>query len=645
MIERNYKRLCIYFIYDKNGIIDDYIVYQLKELRKDVDFIFCVVNGELTDISESKIKGIVDCVYKRENVGNDIGAYKAAIEKLRWENIREYDELVIMNFTCFGPIYPFREVFEWSENQDVDFWGLTLDEKSDWLESKKYLHYNKSRIHYQSNFLVLRRRLLESKLIEDFFYDIPKDSKYIESGCFYEYAFPGFFEEHGYKGAVYCNEKDDLNYPLLYNPVKLMRKYRMPLVKKRSFFHHYTDFLNNSGGEPTANLIDFIKDNTNYDMGLIWQSILRTCSLSDVVRVAQLNRVITSKFLVSDKSFNSKVGIIFHTYYENLFEEDSDYLVNLPENIDLLITTDTVSKKETIENILSSKDINGSVKVVTNRGRDVSALLVGCYDFVMNHDLICFVHDKKTPQLKPYSAGRSWAYKLKENTIGNRLFIQNVVSLFENEPNLGIAFPSYPNHNVFSTVVGTGWTGNFDSTKNLLDKFGVKVKINERTLCVAPLGTCFWFRTDALKKVFNGVGGQKWSYDDFPAEPNKVDNTILHAIERSLAYFAQDAGFYPVYLYNDKYTEIELTNLEFNKTGSTEMRAWVDKLAMDAIGVDSTCQTNEEVLNRYEGKINYGIRQSLLHLAFAVRCKYPTFWSILLPIRRIGQKLLKIKTK
>lgn len=640
-----FKRLCIYFIYDKQGVVDDYIIYQLSELKKEVNYIFCVVNGELTEISENKIKGIVDFIYKRENRGNDIGAYKAAIKKIEWLNIRKYDELVIMNFTCFGPIYPFKEVFEWAEKKDIDFWGLTLDEKSNWLDSKKYLHSNKSRIHYQSNFIVLRKRLLNSKFIENFFNEIPNDTRYIESGCFYEYAFPGYFEEHGYKGAVYCDDKNDLNYPLLYNPVHLLKKYHMPLVKKRSFFHHYTDFINNSAGEPTVNLLNFIKCNTKYDLSYIWQSVLRSCSLSDIVRVAQLNRIIPSQYLITDKVANQKIGIIFHSYYEDLFDEDSEYLIDVPKNIDILVTTDNEVKKEKISKIIKDKNICASIKVVTNRGRDMSALLVGCYDFVMNHDLVCFVHDKKTAQLKPYTAGRSWAYKLKENTIGSKCFIKNVITLFENEPNLGIAFPSYPNHNMFATAVGTGWTVNYDSTKKLLNEFGIETKINEHTLCVAPLGTCFWFRTKALEKLFKGINGVKWKYEDFPTEPNKTDNTILHAIERSFAYFAQDSGYYPVYLYNDKYTEIELTNLEFNKYGSTEMRAWVDKLAMDSLGINSESQTNEEVIERYEGKINYGIRKSLLHLAFAIRCKYPMFWSAMLPIRRIGQKLLKIKTK
>ena len=37
------KRLLIYFIYDRDGIVDDYIFYMLDDLEKNVEDIFVVV--------------------------------------------------------------------------------------------------------------------------------------------------------------------------------------------------------------------------------------------------------------------------------------------------------------------------------------------------------------------------------------------------------------------------------------------------------------------------------------------------------------------------------------------------------------------------------------------------------------------------
>ncbi len=643
ILKDNPKRLCIYFIYDKDGIIDDYIIYQLKDMKKNVLFLHCVINGTLTKEGKEKLEAIADEVFERENKGNDIGAYKAALEHIGWDTINLYDELILTNNTCFGPVYPFREVFDWAKRQDIELWGLTYGEKTDWLGTTDYLHYNKDKIHIQSYFLVLRKPLIGSQFLIDFFREIPEDPTYIMSGCIYEYAFPGYFEEYGYKSAVYCSDKKDLNYPLLHNPVNLLKTYRMPLFKKRSFFHHYTDVLNNSCGEATYELIRFIENETEYDISLVWQSLLRVCNLSDLVRCAQLNRILSSKVVIEDTSNSLKVGVVFHAFYEDLFDESIKYLSNFPNNTEFLITTNTQEKKKIFEDKLKQFAIKAEIIIVNNRGRDISALLVGAANFVYRFDLICFAHDKKTTQIKPASVGRSWFYKLNENMFGTKEYVVNIINTFEKEPHLGIAFPSPPNHHGYAYSIGNGWGWNFHNTNKLLRDFGVNVKMNEHTLCVAPLGTCFWFRPNALKKLFNGYGDKGWCYEDFPREPNRCDQTLLHAIERAYAYFAQDMGYYPVYLYNSEFASIELTNLEFLKVGSGEMRAWVERLAMDSIGKVQQNNSSQQAFV-YDQKVNYGIKESLLHLAYAMRCKYPKFWAFLLPIRRLCQKILRIKT-
>ena len=79
------------------------------------------------------------------------------------------------------------------------------------------------------------------------------------------------------------------------------------------------------------------------------------------------------------------------------------------------------------------------------------------------------------------------------------------------------------------------------------------------------------------------------------------------------------------------------------------MRAWTNALALEAVGYlqpgETNTLSNQEVVERYSPQVNYGVRQSLVHLAYALRCKYPKMWAVLLPLRRLGQKILRIKTK
>lgn len=638
------RRACIYFIYDPDGIVDDYVLYQLRDLRENVEFLHCVINGTLTPEGVKALSEVADQVYVRENKGNDVGAYKAAIEKIGWEKLDTYDELVLMNNTCYGPVYPFKECFDWAESKEIEIWGLTWGEKVAWTGTDDYLHYNKSKTHIQSYFLAVRAPLLGSKLLKDFFDEIPDDTSYILSGSYYEYAFPGYFEEQGgYRAAVYCDETEDTNYPLLHNPILLLKKYRMPLIKKRSFTHHYTDVLNNNVGEATVRLMHFLEEETDFDMDMVWKNLLRTSSLSDLVRCAQLNRVLPRDYVIPGREHASmKVGIVFHSYYPDLFDENISFIDNFPEDAGILITTNTKEKRDQLKKKLEAIGRKGQVLVIGNRGRDVSSLLVGAADFVFNYDLICFTHDKKVMQVKPAGVGRAWAYKLNENLYPTKAFVQNVIDLFAREKRLGMAFPSYPNHSNYLYAIGNGWTGNFKNTQKLLKDFDVHVKINEHTLCVAPLGTCFWFRPEGLKKLFAGYDGTGWRYTDFPSEPNRTDQTILHAVERSYAYFAQDAGFYPVFLYNDQFAQIEFTNLEFEKSGSEDMRRWVDKLAFSAIGYNQEGEGGGDGVGYVApGGVDALPEGRVKRILSGIRQNHPRVWKAMLPMRAVARTILK----
>ncbi|MDR1913432.1 MAG: rhamnan synthesis F family protein, partial [Clostridiales bacterium] len=167
ILSDNSKRACIYCIYDKDGVIDDYIPYQLNDLRKNIAFLHCVVNGKLTPEGREKLEAIADEVFVRENKGLDIIAHKKAIEYIGWDKLEEYDELVLTNDTCFGPVYPYKECFDWAKVRNMDFWGLTWGSKVDWLGKTEYLHSNDAKNHIQSYFTVLRKPLLGTRLLKD----------------------------------------------------------------------------------------------------------------------------------------------------------------------------------------------------------------------------------------------------------------------------------------------------------------------------------------------------------------------------------------------------------------------------------------------------------------------------------------------
>ena len=65
--EKKVKRLIAYFIYDKQGIVDDYIIYMLCALKEHSSEIAVVVNGKLTSESRKKLNQVKMCIRDRMN--------------------------------------------------------------------------------------------------------------------------------------------------------------------------------------------------------------------------------------------------------------------------------------------------------------------------------------------------------------------------------------------------------------------------------------------------------------------------------------------------------------------------------------------------------------------------------------------------
>lgn len=223
-----------------------------------------------------------------------------------------------------------------------------------------------------------------------------------------------------------------------------------------------------------------------------------------------------------------------------------------------------VQKKEKIiEETFSVLENNVKVILIENRGRDVSALLVGTKDFIMDYDYVCFVHDKKVTQLSPQTVGAGFSYKCFENLLPTKEFVQNVIRTFEENPRAGLLTPPPPNHGDYYITLGLEWGKNYDITVELAEKLGITVPIDKKKEPIAPLGTMFWFRPKALKLLFD----QDWEYKDFPAEPNKIDGTLLHAVERIYSYVVQQEGYYPAWIFSEKGAQIEVTNLNYMVRG------------------------------------------------------------------------------
>lgn len=260
-----------------------------------------------------------------------------------------------------------------------------------------------------------------------------------------------------------------------------------------------------------------------------------------------LNFILPIEKKLEDKVVEKgKVAIIIHLHYKETLDFYMKYLENIPYNIKVFITT---SNEEIKEKIFNSKiDINYSIVKKLNRGRDISAFLVACREKIQNYEYICFLHDKKEKDLIYKNDIKNWTSDLWENTIGSEEYITNVLYTFYNKPTIGLLVPPPPIGDHFSTVYKNAWYKNFKTTRKLIEEMHLECDLDVDKSPIT-FGTVFWARVPALKKLFD----IKWKYEDFDEEPMESDGTISHAIERSLAYIAQDAGYETGWIMTDRY--------------------------------------------------------------------------------------------
>lgn len=560
------KRVAIYFFYDKDGVVDRYVNYFLEDFKKNLDRLIVVCNGKLTPEGRQEFSKYTNEIIVRENKGFDVWAYKEGIEYIGWDNLKNYDELVMLNMTIMGPVYSFKEMFdEMDSRKELDFWGITKFHKFP-VDPWGLIKYGYIPEHIQSHFIAVRKPMLTSYEFRQHWEKMRMINTYFESVSYHESIFTKKFNDKGFKSDSYINSddlKDFTDHPIIDYPKKIIEEKRCPIFKRRSFFNPYDDFLTRSIGGQSLKLYNYLKENKKYDTDLIWENLLRTENMYDIKNTLHLNYSLPSRYTLNKLENNHKIGLFLHIYFEDLIDECFDYSSNLPEHADIFITTNSEEKKKKIEEKFSTLKNKVDIKVIENRGRDVSAFLIPNSEEILKYDIACFAHDKKTKQLKPQLKGEDFKYKCFENILGSKEFVCNVINLFLENPKLGLLSPFGPNHAEFYSNIGREWghsgNNNYSLTCDLLSKLDIEINVDKNKAPVAPYGTMFWFRPRAFKKILE----KDWKYEDFPKEPNKIDGTILHAIERVYPFVAQDAGYYSANLLNEEYTKIELTNLNF----------------------------------------------------------------------------------
>lgn len=557
------QRLGIYCFYDKYGHAASFIKTFLDDLMDNLDDLVVVVNGQLSDQARQLFSEYTKTIIVRENKGLDVAAYKQAILTLGWEKLESYDEVICLNDTVMGPVYPFREMFACMDCKDVDFWGITA-------YAGETVDKEQIPTHLQAYWHAYGRSLVSSPAFHEYWETMPLWKDYAEVTRKHEMTFTKHFTDLGFTWASYIDWRKYQgysSYPLLYMPMQIVRDDRCPIFKRRSFFVDYSAYFDQTAGQPALDLYEYLRDHTDYDVDMIWDAILPSYNIDDIRKAMHLDYVLPSQAINPQTHDRPRSAFIYHVYFMDLLEDTCHYIASLPEETDLYITS-TEDKIPQIREYMQQHGISHQATFipVINRGRDVSALLVAACPVVLSgkYDVIGFAHDKKSSQNQENghhgTESQGFAYKLMENTLGSEAYVKNILTLFAENPRLGQVTPPPPYHALyFAHTIPHDWGANYEITKELLeDRLGIHVPLSPTKPTASAMGSCYWFRVEALKPLFE----YGWKYEDFlPEGQMGEDGTISHAIERANGYICQSRGYYPAWVLSDRYARIEVDSL------------------------------------------------------------------------------------
>lgn len=262
------KRICIYIIYDKQNIVDKYIDYALRELRLYSAYILVVCNSKNT-WQGVDIGIYADRVIYRDNNGFDAGGYKDALcYYIGWDKLKEYDELMLINDSFYGPFGDMRSIFEKMSAKASDFWGF-IRSRAGTIAGQSYDE------HIQSYFLVFKKNVINSGVFQGYWdglkYPETMDSAIndFELGINYCLKANGFRDgavSDIYGGAFFF--RDDEN-PYLKYSLELLRDFNVPILKCKALS------FGNSGYTNALKAYQFIEDNRLYPTIYIKEHMLR----------------------------------------------------------------------------------------------------------------------------------------------------------------------------------------------------------------------------------------------------------------------------------------------------------------------------------------------------------------------------------
>ncbi|WPC74290.1 HAD-IA family hydrolase [Vibrio porteresiae] len=234
-----------------------------------------------------------------------------------------------------------------------------------------------------------------------------------------------------------------------------------------------------------------------------------------------------------------KVAICLHVFYEDFIEYYARCLRDFPVNVDLFISVSDQSYQQSIDQHLASLDCVNQIEVavVPNRGRNFGPMLVEFGQKLLDYDLFCHLHSKKS--LYSGRPQTQWSDYLGEYLLNDHYVISKMLTYMMDNSECGLYYPTS-----FSMMPDwvNHWLKNKPYRADYFNEWDIEC---HRDFLPYPVGGMFWAKPQAIKPLLE----KAYCYDDFPEEPLPNDGSTLHALERCIGLLAEKSGYSQLFYY------------------------------------------------------------------------------------------------
>lgn len=119
---RAVRRICLFAAYDRDGIVDDYVVDYVRELARHCD-VYYLADCDMRPGELDKLAPHAKGAWAERHGEYDFGSYSRLARRVGWERLAECDELLLVNDSCYL-LRSLDDVFARMDARACDWWGL-----------------------------------------------------------------------------------------------------------------------------------------------------------------------------------------------------------------------------------------------------------------------------------------------------------------------------------------------------------------------------------------------------------------------------------------------------------------------------------------------------------------------------------------